>query len=284
MRRPEGPAAAAGFTLVEILVAVAIVAIVAAIVATSLSGAVNVQAAADRRSGVTHGARTALDRVSQEVQSTFARRARPPAPPPQGQQGGQSTPAAPLPGGLFLESREIEGQPADRLRFFTFGRPFGGGEERASDQAVLEYSLVTTDDRRQWRLVRRQATRLDLAALDDAPGDIVADGVVGFDVQVHDGREWKPDWSDAAKLPHAVEIVLRLVPEPRPGANRPWGDGRVEEGSVLTYGTRVTLPLGPLASAAPAPGASPSASPSPSGSPSPGRSPTPAPSPSEELE
>lgn len=222
MRRPSG------FTLIEVIVAIGILGVIVAIVSATFAGALSAQGAADRRTETTHGARTAIDRISQDLASAFAR---------PGQPGGR------LPAGLELDNRELEGAARDRLTFPTYGRPIGGGDQPTSDFGLVEYELVVSDDRRDWRLVRRQASRLEPEALAEAPGDIVAERVVGFDVKVYDGKEWVAAWTDKTKLPRAVEVVVRVAPPPRDGAERPWGDGPLAEARVLTYGTRLMLPL-----------------------------------------
>lgn len=218
----------AGFTLLEILVALGILGVIVAIVSASLRGAADVQAAADRRTDLVHAARTAVDRVVQDATSAFVRPAR-----------GAGTTSV----DFVLEDRDLEGVPRDRVTFATFARPLGGAGDRAGDTALVEYELVVSDDRRDWVLVRRQSPRLDPEALATAPGDIVAERVVGFDVRVYDGKEWKKEWRERARLPAAVEVVVRVAPEPRAGARRPWGDGQPEEASLQVYGTRLVLPL-----------------------------------------
>ena len=223
-------ARAAGFTLVEVLVALGILGVIVAIVGTSLSGALSVQEAANRRAEMTHAGRTAIDRMSQELLSAFALPA----------QGGR-----PQAAGFLLEHRELEGASRDRLSFLTYGRPRVGGRGPSSDMALVEYELVVSDDRRDWRLVRRQADRLDVEALAQAPGDVVAERVVGFEVKVYDPgkKEWVNEWTDKARIPQAVWLTVRLVPQPSPDAERPWGNGPLAEARVLTYGTRFTLPM-----------------------------------------
>jgi general secretion pathway protein J len=218
----------AGFTLLEMLVALGILGVMTAIVSASLRGAADVQAAADRRTELVHTARTAVDRVAQDAVSAFVRSV-----------AGAGTTRV----DFLLDDRELEGVARDRLTFATFARPLGGAADRAGDTALVEYELAVSDDRRQWVLLRRQSPRLDLEALARAPADIVAERVVGFDVQVYDGQEWKKEWRQPAKLPLAVGITVRVAPEPPPDARRPWGDGPPDEARLQVYGTRFVLPL-----------------------------------------
>lgn len=217
-----------GFTLIEVLVALGILAVVMAIVGATFAGALRVQEAADRRTEVTHAARTALDRVSQDLASAFPKK-------------GEG------PGGLVLEDRELDGVAADRLTFATFGRPIGGVADRASDQALIEYELVVSDDRRERRLVRRQVSPPDQEALAKAPADVLAERVVAFDVKLFDAssKAWKAEWREAAKLPQAAEITLRIASDGGSGTPRAFG-GEAPGADVRTYGTRLTLPLAKL--------------------------------------
>lgn len=216
-----------GFTLLELLVALGILGVVVAIVSATFAGTLRVQEAADRRTEVTHAARTALDRVSQDLASAFVRPA----------QGAGTTPM-----GLALDDREVDGAPADRLTFATFGRPIGGAAEQASDQAYVEYELVVSDDHRERRLVRRQVSPPDLEALAKAPADVLAERVVAFDVKLFDSKEWKAEWRDPTKLPQAAEITLRIAGEREAEPPRPFRND-APDADVRTYGTRFTLPL-----------------------------------------
>ncbi len=218
----------AGFTLIEVIVAVGILGVIVAIVSATFSGALGAQSAADRRTETTHAARTALDRIAQDLGSAF-----PYAPQARGT----------IPIGLELSHQELEGASRDRLTFPTYGRPFGSAGEPSSDLALVEYELIVSDDRRAWRLVRRQANRLEAEAIAQAPGDVVAERVVGFEVKLFDGKDWVATWTDKTKLPRAVELTIRVAPEPQPGASRPWGEGPLSEARTLTYGTRTVLPL-----------------------------------------
>ncbi len=217
-----------GFTLLELLVALGILGVVVAIVSATFAGALRVQEAADRRTEVTHVARTTLDRVSQDLTSAFVRKAQGP--------GGTVV-------SLVLDDREVDGAPGDRLTFATYGRPIGGAAERASDQAYVEYELAISDDRRERRLVRRQTSPPDLEALAKAPADVLAERVVAFDVKLFDGKAWKAEWREPAKLPLAAEITLRVAGDGGGGAPRPFGSEAAGGDDVRTYGTRLTLPL-----------------------------------------
>lgn len=221
-------AGAGGFTLVEVLVAIAILAVAMAIIAGSFAGTLRVQEAADRRTEITHTARTALDRISQDLASAVV---------PESRGGPGSVPVR-----FSVEDGELDGVARDRLTFATYGRPLGT-TEAASDLALVEYELVVSDDRRSSRLVRRQSDRfpLDPATLAEAPADVLAEGVVGFDVQVYDDKqERKTSWRDQAKLPLAVEVTLRVARDPESALR---GGGEAAVADTVTYGTRLVLPL-----------------------------------------
>ncbi|HWP35646.1 MAG TPA: type II secretion system protein GspJ [Thermodesulfobacteriota bacterium] len=212
----------AGVTLVELLIATAILAVIMAIVASSLAATLRIRDAADRRTEVTHGARTVLDRIAQDLASAFVR-------PADG-----ARPALPF----LVEDGELDGQPRDRLTFATYGRPLGR-TERASDQALVQYELAVSPDRRQRWLVRRQADQLDPERLAETPADVLAEGVLAFEVQVYDDRagEWRREWRDAGRLPRAVAVTIQVA---GPSAGRTEPGGRPD---VRTYGTRLLLPL-----------------------------------------
>ncbi len=235
MKRAGAAPPAAGFTLVEILVAIAILAVAMAIVAGSFTGTLRVQEAADRRTATTHAARTALDRIVQDLVSAAPGSS---SPPPAGSAAG-TTPAP----AFSVEDGELEGAPHDRLTFLTYGRPLGS-TERGSDRALVEYEVVVSDDRRDWRLVRRQLDRppLEPSALAEVPADVLAEGVVAFDVHVYDDQlQRKSSWRETAKLPLAVEVTLRVARDPERALRE--GTGSAAAADTVTYGTRLVLPL-----------------------------------------
>jgi type II secretion system protein J len=192
---------AEGFTLLEVLVATVILAIVLTIAYSVFSSTYSALHQLDPDKDHFHVARVILDRMADEIQSAYYR------------PGLQYT-------GFVGINDEKEDAPWDSLTFssmanFYWIRRVEGIAE--SDFLKISYTLV--EDETENRLIRRQNPSLgpfeDDFEEDGSSGRGVhqlADGVWGIDFRYFTGTEWVEEWNSAESegLPRAVEVQLIL--------------------------------------------------------------------------
>ncbi len=206
-----------GFTLLEILVALAILGILASILYGTLRATLRLNEVMADEEEIHQQARLALTRMATELATVF------PEDPqrPVGPKGAPSS--APLVG----VSDERDGRPADELRFLSLGHLRAVPDVPESDLAEITYAVVEGET--GWDLEHRENTNL----LSDAPeatrSYVLVEGIRGLNLRYFDGKEkrWRDEW-DADRLPVAVEITLLL------GRSEPF----------VPFRTVVRLPLG----------------------------------------
>lgn len=197
----------AGFTLLELLLAMAISAVVAGVLYAALAIAFNVR-----------------DAVADELRSSGARRSA--LETMRADFAGAVRPTGILAEPMIGESgQDVHGRAADEVRFVTNNRMFPAAEPMGEVFAV-RYALVDAPEAPEGsgqrgtvpprRLVREVHTNL-LAPIEEAPAEhVVARGVWSLEIRYHDGNAWREAWDSAAEgdaLPVAVELTLHKLPE-----------------------------------------------------------------------
>lgn len=175
-----------GFTLIEILLAVALVATIAALVFGSLSTTLNAIDSARANAAGEQVVRTTLRLMADELSM------------------GVSLPMMPW---IGVDSQQ-EGQPADTVAFLTMGQFRGAESERDTEMVRIVY---TRERDKLIRLVRRNLYGLS----DDSLEQLELVGKVrGFNVRYHDATNnlWVNEWDGRArsKPPGALLIELTL--------------------------------------------------------------------------
>jgi general secretion pathway protein J len=175
-----------GFTLIEILVAVALVATIAALVFGSLSTTLNVIEAARTNAAGEQVVRTTMRLMADELSM------------------GVSHPVMPWMG----LSATQEGQPSDTVVFLTMGQ-FRGAES-ATDTEVVRI-VYTREGDKLLRFVRRNLYGLTDDSLERLE---LAGKVKGFNLRYYDATNnlWIDEWDGRArsKPPGALLIELTL--------------------------------------------------------------------------
>lgn len=202
----------AGFTLVEVLIAAAITAMIGVLVAGSFQRAAAARELAEAQDERFSGARVALSRMARELSAAFL--------------------------SDHYDRRKYRERPTlfdgkdrserDSLLFTTMTHGRLVRDAKQSDQAIVEYTVEAHPERSgELALWRREK-----AQIDDAPGRggtraVVLEHVKAFDVQYWDWKreEWAREWSSAGAahanmLPTRVRVRVTLtMPD---GAERPF--------------------------------------------------------------
>ncbi|MEI7704632.1 MAG: prepilin-type N-terminal cleavage/methylation domain-containing protein [Deltaproteobacteria bacterium] len=195
------PATPRGFTLVEVLIAMAITAVVGAMALGAFSRSAAARQTVEEQDERVGGARAALTRMAREVSGAFVSehydRARYRDRPTvfKGRDGGER----------------------DTLLFATMAHVRGIRDARESDQSVIEYSLDSDPDfPNEYALFRREKVRIDDEPDRGGVRSLLLHHVAGFDVEYWDWQkqEWLRDWStapgDRTLLPPRVRMQLSM--------------------------------------------------------------------------
>jgi type II secretion system protein J len=190
-----------GFTLLEILVSVAI----ASIIMAALYGAYtsNVEAIQTARQGgaMFQTARIALDRVSKDMKSAFLKTGLP----------GKSSQT-----GMICEDQEIDGRPADRIDFTSLAHVRQTERGLRTDLCEIGYYLETDSDDETLVLYRRDTGIVDDDLTEGGRAFELARMVTGFNLVFRntigeDLDEWNTlEGTQKDTLPCLIRIELTL--------------------------------------------------------------------------
>jgi general secretion pathway protein J len=185
---PESIKTAAGFTLLEVLVALALLAIIASALYgsyfTLMKGKETTIAGMEERRAV----RETLDLLRRELSSAWYR------------------PGKPITR-FVVEDRDQFGKPASRLFFTSLASPVAGGYA-VSDQLSVEYAALPKEED---LLLSRSAQDLHKSSKPLAYPQI--EKIQGFLVECSpDGTKWVKSWDTAinGNLPKAVRVTLQV--------------------------------------------------------------------------
>jgi general secretion pathway protein J len=194
---------ARGFTLLEVMIAAAITAIIGVLVAGSFQRAARSRDLAEEQDERFSGARVALTRMSREVSQAFL--------------------------SDHYDKRRFRERPTvfegkdrgreDDLLFTTMTHARVVRDVKESDQAIVEYSVEPDPARRgELALWRREKARIDDDATRGGTRAVVLEHVRGFDVEYWDWKkqEWAREWSSSRTdhqglLPTRVRFRVTLA-------------------------------------------------------------------------
>ncbi len=191
-----------GFTLIELVVAMTMVAIMAASLYASLQIAFRAKASADAALEMPRTAELAMEYLRGDLQNAL-----PPNP----------TAVNPLASDMVgTDGTDDRGADSDDVVFYSTAQ----APEHASANGEIkrvELCVVVPDGRTDHVLVRR-VTRNLLSQIEvNADEEVICRGVAGFNLRYYDGADWLDTWDSAQQgdvLPLAVEVTLELT---RPG-------------------------------------------------------------------
>ncbi|MDD3926758.1 MAG: type II secretion system protein GspJ [bacterium] len=185
-----------GFTLIETMVAAAIMIVIIGAVYGAFRAAGASTSRLEERADISQTGRILLDRIGAELQSVCLSGAG----EDEGLTGEDTTDAQ-------------EGLQFDKLTFTTTGHHAASGTEPAGDVCRVSY-YVEQDDGRPLGLYMEEDLRpgLSLSESDEAEAILLSDKVVGLNCLYYDSDadEWLDEWTDQTRLPAAVRIELAL--------------------------------------------------------------------------
>jgi prepilin-type N-terminal cleavage/methylation domain-containing protein len=212
---------ASGFTLLELLVALAMVAIVAVSMYSSLRVAFKAKAGAEISVAPGRISEQAMEFLRADIVCAMA-----PTANSIGYASTSTATAAPTASqsstiplslaGSFIgsDSKDNRGHDGDDLLFYTTS---DGPEHLVGDGEIkmVELTVITPDGSNDHVLVRR-VTRNLLSPQQLTPDDeVICRHVSSFNVRYYDGTSWQDSWDSTQQnneLPAAVEVTLELEP------------------------------------------------------------------------
>ena len=192
-----------GLTLLEVLVSIGILALISTLIYGAFDGMARSRAGLTRLDDRYQQGRSALARMSRELQSAFLSMHQPP------QQSQQIRITA------FVAKDQGS---SDRVDFTSFSHRRLGRDLHESDQNELGYFLSRDPDRSdKYDLVRREQKEIDLEPTKGGTINVICEDVTEFDLSYLDpvSGEWTETWDSTQaagqflRLP--VQIKIRLV-------------------------------------------------------------------------
>ncbi len=186
-RRPRG------FTLVEILLSLAILSVILLLLLSAFTGAARTREILSSRSRDFRQVRIALDRIGTDLQGAFSSSVREDS-------------------ALTCKEDQLSGYPAATLVFTAFQLPETGGGRPPASVVKIKYFPKVGVDGLSMELHREQA---DLPFIENRiplRDALLAEGLKGFRVELYDGTSWHKEWPASGKpktsLPEKAAVTL----------------------------------------------------------------------------
>ena len=193
-----------GFTLLELLIAIAIVGTIFAMVHMTFTTTIMTKEIVEEGNELYGMARLAMDRMTRELSMAFLRTSR--------RQDEQDYT-------LFVgEDRESEGYPLDTLNFTSVSHIRFGAGTPESDQNEITYYVLEDNENEERVLMYREDPVIDSDNFEGGFHFKLCESLYGINFRYWDSEQedWVDEWdsreidSSEAGLPRAVEITLLL--------------------------------------------------------------------------
>jgi general secretion pathway protein J len=196
-----------GFTLIEVMVAVTILAIVTTLTWSSFKQTFSTKSAIEAQAGRYRTVRLALERMSRELSMVYIS---------QNEDTSQPERRTRLVGKHHNDLDEVTFSYLGHQRLYQ--------DANEADTALIGYYAARDrDDSRKTNLMRRETRRLSYYKIDDQPGeaDIVCDDVIKLklDYWDHRDKQWRDEWVTTSadgqpdRLPSKIRITLTVRDE-----------------------------------------------------------------------
>jgi prepilin-type N-terminal cleavage/methylation domain-containing protein len=214
--RPGAEQAPRGFTLIEMMLAIGVLAMILTMLASSFSAIAHSKVHAEGRLMVDREGRALLYQMTKELRNVV------------------QTPYALSNVALFGNGHMNGGQPVDTITMSTYS----GGHRRSingmTPEFIVTYNLVPNPDLPGCFLLRRSQQSALLTTTNANQSTVLADNVRSLHIRYFDGQRWGESWDSSSlpagrQVPIAVAVQIEMM---APG------------GRVMDFATQVTVPMG----------------------------------------
>lgn len=214
-RIPGTHRAPRGFTLIEMMLAIGVLALILAMLASSFSAVAHSKVHAEGRLMVDREGRALLWQMTREVTNAV------------------QTPYAPSNVALIGNGHMGNGKAVDTITLSTFS----GGHRRAitgmTPESIVTYNLTPNPQQPGWYLLQRSQQSGLLTSSASSQVTVLANNVLSLHIRYFDGQKWAESWDTASlprgrQLPVAVAIQIEMA---APG------------GHVMDFATEVIVPM-----------------------------------------
>lgn len=206
--RPVAQPSLRGFTLIEVALAIGILAIMSTLTWGSIARSFDAYETVKEIDQRYHGVRVAMNRMARELSMAFLTSTL------------RDTGKEHLWETVF---KTDSGSPFPRLYFTSFAHQILRADAKESDQCEIEYfGEPDPDNRGKINLMRREDPRLDTDPDKGGRSDVLAENVKDFKLRFFDTKadDWTDEWDTedsefTGRLPSLVEITLVIEDERR---------------------------------------------------------------------
>ena len=215
-RRFDHAHAPGGFTLIELMLAVAVLGLILSMLASSFSAVAHSKVHAEGRLEVDREGRAVLWQLSREIRSSV------------------QTPIA-LSNVIMIGTGHVGNNgPIDTITLSTLD----AGHRRAltgfGTENIVNYNVVNNPEHPGWYLLERsQQSGLMLADRASTAPVVLADNLLSLHLRYYDGQRWTETWDSTSlqhghQLPVAVDLDIQMA---------------APKGRPMDFATRVTVPM-----------------------------------------
>jgi general secretion pathway protein J len=207
----------AGFTLMEILIAISIFAVVITTIYTSYTGTFRVVDETESQAEIYRMARIAMERMLEDLESIYI---------PKRQENPESEENTLHLFQFVGEDREIKGMSADSLRFISRAHIKLSGQEQEAGAVEIGYYIKETDEENHLVLYRsdRPMPEAAIPIDEETDGLVLCEGLAAVNFAYYEENgEVRESWDSASdelkdKIPRMVSISLEFLGSLNPEA------------------------------------------------------------------
>ena len=218
-----------GFTLIEILIAIFIFAVVLTTIYTSYTGTFRIVDETESQAEIYRMARIALERMLEDLESVYI---------PENPETGTSEESRRRPSEFVGEDVEIKGRRADTLRFTSRAHVNLSGQEQDPGTVEIGYYVKENGEGEGFVLYRSDRPMFEeaFAVEEEAGGLMLCERLVSVDFTYHDENgEVRESWDSESdelkdKIPKMVSISLEFL-------------NSLDPETPLKFATSIALPI-----------------------------------------